>query len=181
MGTNQLTIGPNPKPRLNFISGISRYLAHILCIFLFFCHWEEDSRKVDSFGRGYSVFRSLYERELTTGNFGLFLNYATAFPPGRKSSLFFAPSQTRLHRISQPGKHHRQKDGGGDEPINNWSRPQPRLNFISGISRYLAHILCTFLFCHWEEDSRKVDSFGRGYSVFRSLYERELTGNFGLF
>ena len=61
-------------------------------------------------------------------------------------------------------KHHRQKDGGGDEPINNWSRPQPRLNFISGISRYLAHILCTFLFRHWEEDSRKGDSFGRGYS-----------------
>ncbi len=24
-----------------------------------------------------------------------------------------------------------------------------------------------------------MDSFGRGYSVFRSLYERELTGNFG--
>jgi hypothetical protein len=22
-------------------------------------------------------------------------------------------------------KHHRQKDGGGDEPINNWSKPQP--------------------------------------------------------
>ncbi len=78
-------------------------------------------------------------------------------------------------------KHHRRKDGGGDEPINNWSQPQPHLNFISGISRYLAHILCTFLFFHWEEDSRKVDSFGRGYSVFRSLYERELTGNFGLF
>jgi hypothetical protein len=32
-----LTIGPNPKPRLNFISGILRYLpvAHILCTFLF--------------------------------------------------------------------------------------------------------------------------------------------------
>ena len=42
-------------------------------------------------------------------------------------------------------KHHRQKDRGGDEPINNWSQPQPRLNFISGISQYLAHILCTFL------------------------------------
>ena len=34
----------------------------------------------------------------------------------------------------------------GPPPINNWSQPQPRLNFISGISRYLAHILCTFLF-----------------------------------
>ena len=43
-------------------------------------------------------------------------------------------------------KHHRRKDGGGDKPINNWSQPQPCLNFISGISRYLAHILCTFLF-----------------------------------
>ena len=36
------------------------------------------------------------------GNFGLSSNYATACPPGRKSSLFIAPSQTRLHRISQP-------------------------------------------------------------------------------
>jgi len=43
-------------------------------------------------------------------------------------------------------KHHCRKDGGGDELINNWSQPNPRLNFISGISRYLAHILCTFLF-----------------------------------
>ena len=42
-------------------------------------------------------------------------------------------------------KHHRRKDGGRDKPINNWSQPQPRLNFMSGISRYLAHILCTFL------------------------------------
>jgi hypothetical protein len=42
--------------------------------------------------------------------------------------------------------------------------------------------LCTFLFLSLGgEISRKVDSFGRGYSVFRSLYERELTGNFGLF
>ena len=62
-GTNQLTIGPNPNPCLNFISGISRYLAHILCTFLFLSLGGEISRKVDSFGRGYSVFRSLYERE----------------------------------------------------------------------------------------------------------------------
>ena len=34
-GANQLTIGPNPNSCLNFISGISRYLAHILCTFLF--------------------------------------------------------------------------------------------------------------------------------------------------
>jgi hypothetical protein len=53
-GTNQLTIGPNPNPRLNFISGISRYLAHILCTFLFLSLGGEISRKLDSFGRGYS-------------------------------------------------------------------------------------------------------------------------------
>jgi hypothetical protein len=41
--------------------------------------------------------------------------------------------------------------------------------------------LCTFLFLSLGGNSRKVDSFGRGYSVFRSLYERELTVNFGLF
>jgi len=33
-GVNQLTIGPNPNPCLNFTSGILRYLAHILCAFL---------------------------------------------------------------------------------------------------------------------------------------------------
>jgi len=39
------------------------------------------------------------------------------------------------------------------------------------------HTSCAlFCFCHWEENSRKVDSFGRGYAVFRSLYARELTG-----
>ncbi len=49
-------------------------------------------------------------------------------------------------------KHHRQKDGGRVEPINNWSCPNPRLNSLLGILRYLAHILCTFLLCHWEEN-----------------------------
>ena len=59
-------------------------------------------------------------------------------------------------------QHHRQKDGGGAEPINNWSKPQLSSElYISGISGYLAHILCTFLFCHSEENFHKVDSFGR--------------------
>ena len=57
-GLNQLTIGPNPNSRLNFISGISRYLPHILCTFLFLS-LEGESRKVDSFGRGFSAERKL--------------------------------------------------------------------------------------------------------------------------
>jgi hypothetical protein len=57
--------------------------------FSVFCHWKENSRKVDSFGRGYSVFRSLYERELT-GNFGLFLNYATAFFTREEELIVFS-------------------------------------------------------------------------------------------
>ena len=80
----------------------------------------------------------------TKGNDGLLwfiLNLATAFHPGERAHCFFAPGRTRLHRIeparpfdenrnlkkspNPPWKHHRRKDGGGDEPINNWSQPQP--------------------------------------------------------
>ena len=43
-GSNQLTIGPNPNSRLNFISGISGYLAHILRTFLVY-HSEENSAR----------------------------------------------------------------------------------------------------------------------------------------
>jgi len=73
------------------------------------------------------LLRIRYERELT-GNVGF--NFMQLRYPGKESSFFFAPSRTRLHRISQPvfstkvGKHHRRKNGGGVEPINNWSKPQ---------------------------------------------------------
>ncbi len=43
-------------------------------------------------------------------------------------------------------KHHRRKDEGGAEPINNWFRAQPSSRLFIGILRYLTHILCTFLF-----------------------------------
>ena len=69
-GTNQLTIGPNPTLVLTSYL-VSHDTLHTSCALFCFCHWEENSRKMDSFGRGYSVFRSLYERELM-GNFGIF-------------------------------------------------------------------------------------------------------------
>ena len=40
-----------------------------------------------------------------------------------------------------------------------------RLNIVSGTSRYPTNILCTFLFLSLQGGFRKVDSFGRGYSV----------------
>jgi hypothetical protein len=61
-------------------------------------------------------------------------------------------------------KHHRRKDGGGFEPINNWSKPQLSSKLYIGILRYLAHILCTFLFLSLGGEFRKVDSVGRGFT-----------------
>ncbi len=43
-------------------------------------------------------------------------------------------------------KHHHQKNGGGAKPINNWFQAQPLSRLFIGILRYLAHIVCTFLF-----------------------------------
>ncbi len=80
--------------------------------------------------------------------------------PGRRNSLFLALSRTWLHRISQPipltkvetkySQTHpgiiiakRTEAGSNQLTIG----PNPNcLNFISGVSQYLAHILCTFLF-----------------------------------
>jgi hypothetical protein len=45
------------------------------------------------------------------------------------------------------------KDARGVEPINNRSKPQSRLNLVSGTAQYPAHILCTLLFYSLEEDS----------------------------
>ncbi len=103
--------------------------------------------------------------------------------PGRRNSLFFAPSRTRLHPISQPVPSTKVENknplthpeasspkgrgrGAGSNQLTIGPNPNPRLNFTHLVSHDTLHTSCAlFCFCHSEENFRKVDSFGRGYSL----------------
>ena len=102
--------------------------------------------------------------------------------PRRRNSLFFAPSQTRFHQISQPvpltkvetknpqthpGSIIVERMGAGMNQLTISPNPNHRLNFTSGISWYLAHILCAFLFL----------SLGREFPQGGLLWQRILCFN----
>jgi hypothetical protein len=56
---------------------------------------------VDSFGRGYSVFRSLYERE-PMGNFGIFKLCNRVFHPGGRAHCFSLLAKLDCIELASP-------------------------------------------------------------------------------
>jgi hypothetical protein len=97
-GSNQLTIGPNPNSRLNFISGISRYLAHILCIFLFLS-LEGDPARWTPLAEG-TLFLGVFTKGESTGNFGF--KFMQPLYPGGGTHCFSLPAKLDCIELASP-------------------------------------------------------------------------------
>jgi hypothetical protein len=97
--------------------------------------------------------------------------YATALPGERELIFFLLPAQLDCIDLAKPVpsakvknktpkptlKHHRGNDGGGVEPIINWSKPQLSSQLYFG---YLAipcthHLVHFSVFCPSKEDSAR--------------------------